>query len=226
MKKNITAFVFALVSIFGYCQNHENDRITDVLNEYALNKQLKYEPSKTLGSPYLNKLFAPAVVSGVSKNAMMRYDAFSDEFEFVNSSKDTLVFNKVEPYNTITFTITNTKYKLVDYDKKGKTVTGYLIWLCEKNDFTLFKKQNVVYTDEKIATTSFDRNLPAKFDREKDSFYFKNKNQGIIEFPTSKKGLLKLFPDKKDALEAFIKENNIDFKNEADLIRVAGFLAG
>jgi hypothetical protein len=227
MKKQFAiSIICALVSVSAYCQNHERDRLVDVLNEYALNKQLKYEPSKVKGSPYLNKMYAPATVSGVTGNAMMRYDVFNDEFEFVNSTRDTLVLNKVEPYNSITFTITNTNYKLVNYNAKGKATKGYLIWLYEKNNLTLFKKQNIIYTKERMATSGFDKSTPATFDRAEDTYYFKNGNNGISEFPANKKGLLKLFPEKKTELETFFKQNKIDFEKDSDVIKVAGFLAG
>ena len=37
--------------------------------------------------------------------------------------------------------------------------------------------------------------------------------------------LLKLFPDKKEAIENFIKENKIDFDIEKDRIKIINFLA-
>lgn len=223
-KQYVIVMLTTLLSVMVYGQNIERDRLIDVLNEYALNKQLKYEPSKTLGSPYLNKMFAPAVVSGVKGNGMMRYDAFADEFEFINSSRDTLVLNKVEPYTSITFTITNTKYQLEDYSKNEKMTKGYLILVYEKNNFSLFKKQNVLYTKERISKSGFDKNIPASFDRGGDTFYLKSSN-GIYEFPSNRKGLIKLFPDKKEALEAFVKQNNIDFEKQSDIIKIVDFLS-
>lgn len=230
MKKQI-AFIVTLLCVTVYSQNNQSyqnnelNRNIDVLNEFALNKQLKYEPSKIVGSPYLNKMFAPAIVSNVSKNAMMRYDAYSDEFEFVNSTRDTLVLNKVEPYTAITFTITNTKYQLVDYNNKGKMTKGYLIWLAEKNNFTLYKKQNVTYTKERIAKSGYEKNTPASFERAHDTYYLKDNDKGIFEFPSNKKGLIKLFPEKKTELESFIKQNSIDFEKESDMIKIVDFLA-
>jgi hypothetical protein len=230
MKKEF-AIIVTLLSITAYCQNNQSyqnneiNRNIDVLNEVALNKSLKYEPAKTEGSPYLNKLFAPALVAGVSKNAMMRYDAFSDEFEFVNSTRDTLVLNKVEPYTNITFTITNTKYQLVDYKNKGKETKGYLIWLFEKNNYALFKKQNVLYTKARIAKSGYEKDTPAKFEKGNDTFFLKDGDKGISEFPSNKKGLLKLYPEKKAEIETFVKQNDIDFDKESDLIKIVDFLA-
>ena len=88
MNKNFSiAIIASLFSFIVYSQNHERDRLIDVLNEYAINKQLTYERPTTLGSPYLNKMFAPATISNMREKAMLRYDVFSDEFEFVNQSR-------------------------------------------------------------------------------------------------------------------------------------------
>ena len=48
---------------------------------------------------------------------------------------------------------------------------------------------------------------------------------GISEFPGSKKELIKLFPDKKQSIEAFFKEQKISFDKEADMIKIVDFLA-
>ncbi|MGC4039795.1 MAG: hypothetical protein QM710_03095 [Flavobacterium sp.] len=230
MKKQLAFFV-SLISVTAFSQNNQTyqdnelHRNLDVLNEVSLNKQLKYQPSKTQGSPYLNKMFAPATVSGVSKNAMMRYDAFNDEFEFINAAKDTLVLNKVTPYTNITFTVPNTRYQLLNYNYEGKAHNGYLIWLYEKNNYSLYKKQNIAYVKERIAKSSFDKDTPAHFENKKDTYYLKNGDKEILEFPSGKKELIKLYPEKKNEIEVFLKQNKIDFEKDQDRIKIIDFLS-
>lgn len=220
------AIITVMLSVSAYCQNNNETRLFDEYEIASHGRQFHKQNRGAKGSPYLNKFFAYAKVSNVAKNAMLRYDVFNDEFEFVNTKNDTLVLDKTEKFNTITFTVTNTKYALVDYtNNKGKATTGYLIWLYEKNDFVLFKKQNVIYTKEETSETPFAKNSPASYDRIEDNFYFKSKDKGIVEFPSNKKGLVKLFPEKKTDLEAFIKKNDIDFDKEADLVKIVDFLA-
>lgn len=224
MKKYILTFIVFFLSITMYCQDQERHRIIDVITDMTILKQSYYDVDNTKGSPYLNQNFIPAVVGDAKINALLRYDVHNDEFEFVNG-KDTLLLNKTEQFNTITLPGTNTKYKLVEYDKKGKLAPGYLIWLYEKNNLILFKKQNIVYNKERIAKSSFEKDTPANFERIKDTYYLKDHNKVISEFPSNKKGLLKLYPEKKAELEAFIKQNNIDFEKEPDIIKVVNFLA-
>lgn len=223
MKKLLAVvFIGSFCSIAGYSQDNERNEVLEVIDYMARTKQANYS-SKTAGSPYINKFFQSAKVDNVSQSAAMRYDAYQDEFEFIKG-RDTLVLNK-EKYNSITFMGSNTKYKLVDYTKKGKKINGYLISLYEKGDYALFKKQNISYEPEKVATTSFDRSIPASFVKDSDTFFIKDKDRGISELPKNKKGLIKLYPDKKDQLEAFIKQNDTNFDNEADLKKLIEFLA-
>jgi hypothetical protein len=226
MKKQLfTAAVAILLSISAHSQDQEVYRIITTLEDLALNKQLYYDPQKTLGTPYLNVAFAPAKVSNVDKTAMLRYDAFRDEFEFINEKLDTLVLNKKEPFTSITFTLTKTTYQLTNYSLKGKETTGYLISLFQKNNYVLYKKQNILFSKERLAKSGYESNTPAKFERGKDTFFLKDGDKGISEFPSNKKALLKLYPDKKTEIEAFIKQNNIDFDKEPDIIKLVDFLA-
>lgn len=225
--RKIFLVVLPLLSVVAYSQlDNAAFRMQNKLEDLARNKK-EYYKFNVEGTPYLNPMFTPATVNDVAQTAMMRYEANADEFEFINSTRDTLVLNKEERFNTITFTLTNVKYKFVKYkDKKGEEVDGYLILLAEKNNSMLYKKQVVKFIKEKFATSSYDSDQPARFERGEDVYYFKNKENPIVEFPNSKKALIKLFPDKKADIEAFLKQNKIDFGKEADLITIANFIAG
>jgi len=65
--------------------------------------------------------------------------------------------------------------------------------------------------------------MPPRFSKENDQYYLKDTNGYITDFPESKKQLSKLFPDKKEAIEKFVKENKIDF--ETDRTKIIDFLA-
>jgi len=223
MKKQFLLIIITLSTMTGFSQDIERMRFLNDLTTKSM--QRTKIAMGTVGTPYITKAFQPALVSGVSQNAMMRYDAYNDQFEFINSSRDTLVLNRLEQYNKVTFTISNTVYKLMDYTKKGEKVNGYLISLFEKNGYGLFKKQNVRFTKEREANNSYDKSLPARYDKQNDTYFFKNGDKGISEMPDSKKGFFKLFPEKKAELESFFKQNDIDLDKEADMIKVLDLLA-
>ena len=49
-------------------------------------------------------------------------------------------------------------------------------------------------------------------------------NGNIVEMPTKKKELLKMFPNKEKEIEEFLKSNKISFKDEKDLIVLVNYL--
>ena len=77
----------------------------------------------------------------------------------------------------------------------------------------------------KIAKTSLEKDMPPKFVKADDTYFLGIKDRGIVEFPGSKKQLIKLFPDKKLPIEAFVKEKNISFNEDGDRIKIVEFLA-
>ncbi|HMK06012.1 MAG TPA: hypothetical protein VK476_00695, partial [Flavobacterium sp.] len=89
----------------------------------------------------------------------------------------------------------------------------------------LYKKENVTFYEARPAKTSLEASLPAKFVKADDTFYLKTKENSIVEFPDSKKQLIKLYPAKKAEIEAFLKENKISFTEDSDRIKVVDFLA-
>jgi hypothetical protein len=177
------------------------------------------------GTPYLQKMFGLAKVENVTQKYYMRYNVYEDEFEFITPKNDTLILDKIKDFSRITFTGTNKKYVLVDYTNRGgKYTKGYLIDLYTNGSYNLFLKENISFHSGKIAKTSLEKDMPARYSKSDNTYYFKNKDNGIIEFPETKKQLTKLFPDKKDAIESFIRENKIEFDVESDRIKIINFL--
>ncbi len=209
-------------------QENKNRMTIEVLDPSTSGKIFRNKANsknKPQGSPYLQKMFAPAKVDNVVQKVFMRYNVFNDNFEFITPKNDTLILDKIDDFGTIIFAATNKKYKLTQYvDTKNKLFNGYLISLYEKGDFVLYKKENITFYEEKLAKTSLERDMPAKFVKSNDFFFFKNKDKGTIEFPENKKQLLKLFPDKKEAIETFLKENKINFDEESDKMKIIDFL--
>lgn len=55
-------------------------------------------------------------------------------------------------------------------------------------------------------------------------FYLATPNSEFVLF--TKKKVMKLFPQNKSAIEAYLKFNKVDFDSETDLTRFAGYLSG
>ncbi len=227
MKFYIITFFIYFVSIFGFSQEDRSG-----------GKSYKYQPSlgngvfrevekdrKVEGSPYFNANFSVIKVENFEQNYKMRYNVFKDEFEFISIKNDTLILDKIEDFKNLNFVSTNTNYKLVNYlNQDEKFYYGYLIDIYQKNNFGIFKKENITLTEEKIAKTTLEQNMPAKYYKSSDTYFLKSKEK-ISEFPSTKKRLTKLFLDKKDIIETFLKENKIDFDKDSDKIKIINFLA-
>ena len=222
----IVLFMTLSTSIVGFSQSQDG-KITSLESSGIRLSETNYHPtySKTLGSPYLNKAFLHAKVGDVVQNALLRYNACQDEFEFINSKNDTLVLNNAAAFSTITITNPKAVYQYVNFtEKSGKFNTGYLINLYEKNGYILYKRQKIKYYDAIPAKSSYDTSTQARFVPLKDTFFLKKIDGEIFELPSNKKGFLKLFPEKKTEIEIFIKQNDIDLEKEQDLIKLIGYL--
>ena len=186
----------------------------------------KNNGNKIQGTPYLQQMFAIAKVENVNQKYFMRYNAFADEFEFITPKNDTLVLDKIKDFSNITFTGINKKYTLVDYvNIGGKSVKGYLIDYYSKGNCTLYVQERVLFYDGKIAKTSLEKEMPARYVKSDNAYYFKCNDQGIIEFPENKKQLLKLFPTKKQEIEVFLKESKVSFNEDYDKVKIIDFLS-
>ncbi len=226
MKKYSLLFPFIfLISIPGVAQQTEpsGKQITPYnVNITGLDQ---FSKEKINGSPYIQPKFAQAKLGGMETKSNMRYNAFRDYFEFIGNRNDTLILDKIADFGTITFVGSNKKFKLVTYDNNvGKSHQGYLIEVYQKENFALYKREWVTFYAGKKAKTSLERDMPAKFNKENDAYYLKDANGFITDFPESKKQLVKLFPNKKSDIEAFVKENKIDFDTDVDRIKIIDFL--
>ena len=223
MKNTVLVFLFSLLftaSVFSQSYSEDGRMVGGAFRNRSVKKV------KVIGSPYQNPMFASAKVGNIAGPIWMRYSIYNDEFEFITPKNDTLIADKIEDFSDITFG-NKIKYKLITYtNRKNQLYHGYLITMYQKGDYSLFKKENITFVDEKIAKTTLETNMPAKYVKSSDTFYLKNKNFGITEFPDGKKALIKLNPGKKELIENFIKENKISFDEQSDMIKIVDFLAG
>ena len=172
-----TVLIFSLV-LLHICYSQEDKsggksyKYQPVLGNGVFREEIK--ANKIQGSPYLNSNFSFAKVQNVEEKSKMRYNVYKDEFEFISAKNDTLILDKLEDFKDLTFAATNTKYKLVNYlNLEDKFQFGYLIDIYQKNDFGLFKKENIGLTDEKIAKTTLEQNMPAKYYQSRDIYFLK-----------------------------------------------------
>lgn len=73
------------------------------------------------------------------------------------------------------------------------------------------------------ALNSFTPAIAPKFENLNPVYYIKT-DSSIIKLTKNAKELVNAMPDKKEAIEDFVKKNKIKFNQDADLTRLVNFL--
>jgi hypothetical protein len=228
MKKLVFTISMGILSLAASAQ--ATMRVSDMVsptNSDLFRKHLtesKYV--KATGSPYISEKFNFATISGVQNQVLVRYNAESDEFEIDNGDDTKYILPKNTEYNTIALKNGTGVYNLVNYkNSKGNNIDGYLQNKFSQNNVTFFVKEKVNYIPGKEAINSYTSDTPAKLIRAKDEFYLKLKDKEVIEFPSNKKKLIALFPEKKDQITSFLKDSDPSFNDVTGLTEITKFIS-
>ena len=160
-----------------------------------------------------------AKVAEKYKNEQVRYNALRDELEFKEDG-EILLIPKEERFSRITFV--PTKEVLVYAQIDTDAPVGYYFELA-KGKVSLYKKLSIKFSDYQIAESSYKNDEPAAFYQAPPDSYIKDGTRAL-KTPKKEKEILQFFPDKKDALNGFFKQNRIKLDKEADLIKLVNFL--
>ncbi|MCC1483027.1 hypothetical protein [Winogradskyella immobilis] len=174
------------------------------------------------GSPYVNEAFLPIKIKGQNNIFTGRYNAYNGEME-INLGTKIIALDVKNDYEVI-FTQTNKIYKTYYYlTKDGVSKKGFLAVVSENDSFSLLKRENIKYYDTVKATSTYQKDKPAKFKRESDTYFIK-KGDNISFMPTKKKELLNAFPKHAKAIKTYLKDNKLSTNKEEDLIKVAQYI--
>lgn len=179
-------------------------------------RSLKY--TEILGSPYLDKKFRDATVAKDYEKTVIRYNSYQDEIEFQKDGEP-LVLPKEENFYRIEFS--SPKETMVFLDTRDD-LKGYFFELLN-GKVSLYKKRKTKFIDAVPADNSYASDRAASFKLLEPIFYIKTET-GYLKKPKNQKEIIAHFPDKKDALTAFFKENKIRFDKEEDLKKLVTFL--
>ncbi|HAF76774.1 MAG TPA: hypothetical protein DCG42_05575, partial [Maribacter sp.] len=109
--------------------------------------------------------------------------------------------------------------------EKNETINGYLTLLQKGNTYDLYQRTLVKFTEGQPAQNSFVAAVPSRFTKFTEYYFQKDGVNRIDQIPQKNKKLLKLIDaSKREDLKIFLKENNLNIKNEQDLIKVFDYL--
>jgi hypothetical protein len=180
--------------------------------------------SEILGSPYVQE-YEPVRVKGYDNQLYMaRFNAFLNQMVVDLGGSNLIALDSNLEYEVL-FTKSNIVYKTFFYENEsGVANRGFLAIIGGNENYSLLREESVKYYDMVPAVTSYQADKPAKYVRESDNYYLKIGDK-ISPLPSKKKNLLKRYPEHSKVIKAFLKENKISLKEEADLKKLAEFIA-
>ncbi len=211
--------------------NSNSQRISDIVDPFSSNTTLfknsnqnKTALNKIEGSPYLIEEFRSASISGIAQKLMIRYNAFTDIIEVQNENKELFSLTKSNPFNNIEIVLIPNKIKLINYLAKGNAFFGYLFEIYNQENLALYRRDRITLKKGKEASNSYQVATETMYVKENVEYYISFKNETALQMVKNKKELEAIFPNHKQEIEIFLKNNNYSFKKEQDLIEIAKFI--
>lgn len=163
------------------------------------------------------------------KSVPLKYDSQSKELLFKRSVGDSIVVNPAQikgfiindAKNNVSFPFA----KFEGLKTEGGTVPVAYLLVLYKNKTSLLKYVSKMMQKANYSAVS---NVDRRYDEYMDnSEYFIQKPDGSLSRAKLKKSsVVKALGDKEEQVEAYIKKENISFKNEYDLARVVDYYNG
>lgn len=195
----------------GYRWNKFIDRVNSAKGE-----KLNYADIE--GNAYFAKIFLNADISNATTQIKARYNTYTDTVELRNED-DIFELPKSQKYGRISFLNPNA---ILVYVTTGNIPIGYYFELAT-GKYTLLKKLKAEFREGSPAINSFTPAVAPKFENLNPVYYIKS-DEAVITLGKNSKELIAAMPDKKEAINDFVKTNKIKFNQDLDLIRLVNFL--
>jgi hypothetical protein len=175
------------------------------------------------GSPYLTKEFENSQVlmknGDTLNNARMRFNLFMGNFEF---KKQGTVYQLVNGTDIRQIEHQGLDFVYTPYHAaSGKRYESFLVRLVE-GTCSIYKRPRVKFKGPEPAQTSFHNPKPPRFEEEDPSYFilFKDQEEMPRQIESLRRGrFLDHFGSLENELKNYIKDQDIDLKEEAGLVR-------
>jgi len=218
----------------SYNANTADGGVSDAFYKYALgsisdaNEKTSYKDENIEGSPYKQNAFVQTTVFYEDDNlgkVYYRYNAFNEEVEIKARNSEEEPILGLGKDKKIKVMVENRPMSFKTFiDKSGNTKNGYLT-LVQDGTYKLYKRLHINFKEVKKAPNTFVKGKPARFIQSTEYYLESEDGLKIAFLELNKKKLLKLVDgEKQSTLKSFLKEQNIDLKEEKDLNKVIQFL--
>jgi len=178
------------------------------------------------GSAYLADFFLPTKLyydDEFMRNIYYRYNAYNEEIEVKqNSSMNSGNISALNKDKKISILMDNRKMSFMTFvTSKNRTLNGYLIELMDGWKYDLYKREHIIFSAGRISTNSFVKAVPNRFTKFTEYYFQKEGVNRIDEIVSNNRQFLKLLGTPvKNEMKTFLKDNKLNVKNEADLMKV------
>ena len=195
----------------------------------AYQKRREIDLDKFQGTPYTSNTFAPTILKyndEVVGNIYYRYNALNEEIEIKKTSSEDEPYKALVKDKEVSLLINAKPLSFKTFvTEKNETINGYLTLLQKGNTYDLYQRTLVKFTEGQPAQNSFVAAVPSRFTKFTEYYFQKDGVNRIDQIPQKNKKLLKLIDaSKREDLKIFLKENNLNIKNEQDLAKVFDYL--
>lgn len=220
-------FILALLTLFipvmGQSDIQFQREMSQLFDERKVVTSSKtYSFDEIEGSPYLTSDYHKSriIMQGgdTIRNIRLRYNMYHNNFEFIH---DQSLYQIKEPHRVRRIEHLGKLFVFHTLrEATGKRKKGFLVKLAE-GPCSLYKHYRVEFEKPEEAQTPFHQDKPPRFDEEDPDYYLKPEDQQYPEKVVSlRKGkFLNFFGPLEKELKDYINEQDIDLKEEKDLIR-------
>lgn len=210
--------------------------VTDALLNYADGSLSENYSENTVlndqyiqGSPYTSNSFSPTQLYYKDEevgNIFYRYNALNEEVEIRKTNSEGETIRSLAKDKELNLRLNGRKMSFKTFiTSEKRTTNGYLTELVKGEEYDLYKRIHVKFSEATSPQNSFVKAIPARFIKFTEFYVQKKGASRIDELPLKKAKLLNLLDDsKKGAAKQFLKDNDINLKDEADMIKVFEFL--
>ncbi|MES2838645.1 MAG: hypothetical protein V4667_14035 [Bacteroidota bacterium] len=226
MKKYIGICILNFVCYYSNCQSIDNkvDGLTFQnylldIRDKSIERPFFENDANIVGSPFLNSEFEIGEVltkNGLFKGVKLKYNILNDTF--LTEVNGRLLYLEATDYvKKVSF---NNNIFLVKNVPNSKKNNNFLM-LLDSNKVSLYCKKNKIFKDAEPARAMESRPKPASF-IDKPIQYFVQLGMNPLIQINNLKDLHDIFPMEKE-IKQYVKENDLNFKKETDLIKIMQF---
>lgn len=211
-------------------QNANNAAISMLSSSIDKERRDRYLSDEFVGSPYTDNNFKLGTLyynDEKQGEIYYRYNAYNEEIEVKQTKLEKEVIQGLSTNKSVRLKKENGNFISFKtfVDKNDNTLNGYLTLLHDGETFDLYERIKVKFTEAQKAQNSFVKATPNRFTQFTEYYLHKKGVNRIDEVNLKNRKFIKMVnPQKRSQLKEYLKENDLNIKEEADLIEAVKFL--